>query len=104
VDEDLVEVERPRAKPRTAVDQRPRHAGVGRAIQTALRAHRLRLRVHDLRVRLRDVNPYLADEIVGEAVAHARPVIAAVDRLVDPAFARRPAADDRPRLALRAPG
>src|SRR5439155_6214035 len=46
----------------------------------------------------------LADKFVGQAVARVRPVIAAVDRLVDAAFARRTAAYDRPRLALRAPG
>src|SRR5262249_383260 len=44
-----------------------------------------------------------ADQIVGKTVADARPVIAAVGRLVDTAFARRAAADDRPRPPLGAP-
>ena len=104
VHEDFVEVERTRSKLLAAVDERPARAAVGRPIQTALRALRFDLRVHDLRVRLRDVHPHLADEIVGESRARARPVVAAVGRLVDAAFGRRTAADDRPRPALPAPG
>src|SRR5262249_33941746 len=94
---------RPRPQRLAAVDERPAAAAVVAAIQAALRAPRFDLRVDDLRVRLRDVDPHLADEIVGQAVADARPVIAAVDGLVDAAFSRGAAADDRPRLALRAP-
>src|SRR5205807_1809717 len=104
VDEYLVEIERPRAQLLRVVLKGPVETSVARSVQSALRAFRLDLRVDDLRIRLRDVQPYFANEIVGQAVARMRPVIAAVDRLVHPAFARRAAADDRPRLALRAPG
>ena len=103
VDENLVEIEWPRAQLLRVVLERPVHAAVVRAVQTALRAFRLHLRIHHLGIRLRDVDPDLANQIVGQAVAHMRPVIAAVRRFVDAAFARRAAADNRPRLALRAP-
>ena len=103
VHEDLVEVERTRAQRLAAVDDRPARAAVARSIQPALRALRLDLRVDHSRIRLRDVHPHLADEIVGEAAARARPVIAAVRGLVDAALGRGAAADDRPRPALRAP-
>ena len=103
VDEDLVEVERPRPERLAAVDERPRRAAVVGAVQAASRALRFDLRVDHFRIRLRDVDPDLADQVVGQSVADAAPVVAAIRGLVDAAFARRPAADDRPRLALRAP-
>ena len=103
IDEHFVEVKRPRAQRLRVALQRPRQATVGRTIQPALRALRFHLHVDDLRIRLRDVHPYLSDQIVGQAVAHVRPVIAAVGCLVHAAFAGRAAADDRPGLALRSP-
>ena len=99
----LVEVKRPRAQRLVVVHERPGRAGVGRAVEAALISLRLHLRVDHARIRLADVDPHLADQIVGQAPGCPGPVVAAVDGLVDAAFAGGAAADDRPGLALRAP-
>ena len=104
VDVHLVEIKGARPQRRAAVHEHPAHAGVVRSIQAAPGALGLDLCVDDLRIRLGDVDPHFADQIVGQSARRPRPVVAAVDRLVHAAFARRTAADDRPRLALRAPG
>ena len=99
VDVDVVEVERPRAQALAAVDQRPRLAGVVRAVEAALGARRLDHRVEHLRVAARDVDVDLADELLRQAGRDLLPRLAAVGGLVDAALGGRAAADDVPALA-----
>ncbi len=99
VDRGVVEIERAGAQALAAVDERPRFAGVVRAVQPAFVARRLDHRVEDLGIAARDVDVDLADQFGRKAGADLLPRLAAVSRLVDPAFAGRTAADDVPSLA-----
>src|SRR5262249_45274085 len=103
VDVHLVEIERTRAERLAVVDERPARAAVARTVKAAFGSFCFALRVDDAGIGLGDVDPNFSHEVVRESVANARPMVAAVGRLVDAAFGRWPAADDRPRLPLRAP-
>ena len=93
-------VERPGDQRCLAVDERPRRAGVVRAIE-APAGLRLVEEIQAIRICGRDGDVALADELVRQAGRQSDPVVSGIDALIDAALVR--AADDRPRLPLAAP-